>query len=143
MKFSIFPNSQILILFFLLRPLARHLMPLLVASMPRASIRNQNVPYRTTRRRQNIHYSLFIQGISRSIYAEGKGSSIIYAAGKIFIIHYSLNFARPLRPFHIVPLKNRSETTSILQQNYNNFCAYHKFVLPLQQNIQKMLNCSF
>ena len=58
MKFSIFPNSQILILFFLLRPLARHLMPLLVASMSCASIRNQNVPYRTTRRRQNIHYSL-------------------------------------------------------------------------------------
>ena len=98
MKFSIFPNSQILILFFLLRPLARHLMPLLVAYMSCASIRNQNVPYRTTRQRQNIHYSLFIQGISRSIYAEGKGSSIIYAAGKIFIIHYSLNFARPLRP---------------------------------------------
>ena len=26
------------------------------------------------------------------------------------INHYSLNFARPLLPFHIVPLKNRSET---------------------------------
>ena len=66
MKFSIFPNSQILILFFLLRPLARHLMPLFVASMSCASIRNQNVPYRTTRRRQNIHYSLFIEFCSSS-----------------------------------------------------------------------------
>ena len=93
MKFSIFPNSQILILFFLLRPLARHLMPLLVASIPRASIRNQNVPYRTTRRRQNIHYSLFIQGISRSIYATGK-IFLALAGHDYFINHYSLNFVR-------------------------------------------------
>jgi hypothetical protein len=62
----------------------------------------------------------------------------LHAKGKIFINHYSLNFACPLLPFHIVPLKNRSETTSILQQNYNNFCAYHKFVLPLQENIKKV-----
>jgi hypothetical protein len=65
-------------------------MPAIVASMPRASIRNQNVPYRTTRRRQNIHYSLFIQGISRSIYAEGKGSSIIYnLCGLPHLVHLS------------------------------------------------------
>ncbi len=36
--------------------------------------------------------------------------SIIYAKGKIFINHYSLNFARPLLSFHIVPFINRSET---------------------------------
>ena len=66
-------------------------MPLLVASMSCASIRNQNVPYRTTRQRQNIHYSFKASAVQSMPKAKVHLSSIIYHLCRRQNIHYSLN----------------------------------------------------
>ena len=79
-------------------------MPAIVASMSCASIRNQNVPYRTTRRRQNIHYSL-----NSPSYAQ----EFSFEVGLLGFLGFSgqdIGIFEDHRPFHIVPLKNRSET---------------------------------